>query len=754
MSVERGRWVEACRQWSLRHPLFVASLWVVVAYLALQIFAALLVIVLLALIAHVVLIGRPWMGVLCVTGVLVALGIGAWRDAADSTNAALLGKSAGGQVEAVALADARGDESFWQAAALLDGKGPKVWWQGHGAMPVEGSRISADGRFQFPQAPRNPGEFDRERWLTQQGVVAIFRQQPHSQGRVETGKWPRLLSSARHAMREAIGLGLEADADGAKVIRAVVLGEKPRGDDELLDDFRNSGSMHVFSVSGLHVGMVAVLVWTVAACTGLSRRWLALPVIIVVFAYAWLTGANAPAVRAAWMAAVFVGAFCFRRRPDLPNALGAVLLVLLLWDVRQLQQPSVQLSYGVVCAIAFGLPWTTRWYARLGAAPMYMPVAEIKGLRLWAWRGRQWVATTLAVSSAAAIGAAPLTLWHFGLVTPVSVIAALLMLPLVFVLMALAMISVLLSPMQGVTGPLMVGVNRANGLLASGCAGIAAVMSDLPGGHWSSGKEEGPKLIVFDLRHGDSAACLLPGKNAAALLLDCGGRGSSIHPLKSSLNRLGIEPDSVVLTHPDGGHVGGGHPLWRELPIRQALMPVAKARSQAYRTWLEQAPADGVRLLQASSMQGLPLGAKARLEWLHLPDPDHQDQAADHRVLVMRLHWQGWKILWHSDAGSVVERAMLESGRDLRADVIVAGSHSSDLSLGDAFIEAVAPRVIIIGNDDRSEGRRMDDQRIRHWRESGIEVFEQSECGAVILTPEEEGLTIEGFLDGRKLRLK
>ena len=44
------------------------------------------------------------------------------------------------------------------------------------------------------------------------------------------------------------------------MIRAVVLGEKPREDADLLEDFRHSGSMHVFSVSGLHVGMVAVLV--------------------------------------------------------------------------------------------------------------------------------------------------------------------------------------------------------------------------------------------------------------------------------------------------------------------------------------------------------------------------------------------------------------------------------------------------------------------------------------------------------------
>ena len=54
------------------------------------------------------------------------------------------------------------------------------------------------------------------------------------------------------------------------------------------------------------------------------------------------------------MAAVFLGAFVFRRRPDALNSLGAVLLATLLWDGRLLFQTGVQLSYGVVAAIIIG----------------------------------------------------------------------------------------------------------------------------------------------------------------------------------------------------------------------------------------------------------------------------------------------------------------------------------------------------------------------------------------------------------------
>ena len=750
MQRERGAPSGRIGHWVLRHPLFAVALVVTIGFVAKQLepllFGAVLLIVLVASYRMRLL---RW-GLISLLLTTLALAIGEWRQARDDADRTALSTSAGGWAEGVAQADAVGSVDFWQAPVRLHGRGPKVWWQGCGEMPVEGSRVRGTGSYGLAQEPRNLGEFNRREWMKQQGLVAIFRQDFHGQAEVETGAISRAMSGARAGMRQAITRGLDENSTAAKVIRAVVLGEKPRQDEGLLEDFRHSGSMHVFSVSGLHVGMVAVLVWTIAACSGVSRRWLALPVIVLIFGYAWLTGANAPAVRAAWMAAVFLGAFCFRRRPDLANALGAVLLVLLLWDVRYLLQPSVQLSYGVVTTIAFGLPWTTRWFSRLAAAPMLVPVAEVKGLGLWWWRLRQWMASTFAVSCAASIGAAPLTLWHFGLVTPISVIAALLMLPLVFGVMALAMVSVLLSPIGELNG----GINRLNGWLAGGCAKVAEVMAEVPGGHLHAGHEAGPVLWVCDLSHGDAAALWVPEKHAAGILIDCGGRNSFAYPLQASLNRLGLAPDSVILTHPDGGHVGGGHPVWRKFPIRQVILPVERARSPSYRNWLEQAPKDGVRLLQARQLSGLPLSERTRIEWLHLPDSQSQDLAADHRVLVMRLHWRELKILWLSDAGSAIEQAMLDSGRNLQADVIVAGCHDSDLSLGDDFVAAVQPRVIVMDDTDHPESLGPGSRQIQHWRDAGIMVIRQSEEGAVSLRPENNAWVIRGFLSGNVRRIK
>lgn len=120
----------------------------------------------------------------------------------------------------------------------------------------------------------------------------------------------------------------------------------------------------------------------------------------------------------------------------------------------------------------------------------------------------------------------------------------------------------------------------------------------------------------------------------------------------------------------------------------------------------------------------------------------------------MRLHWRELKILWLSDAGSAIEQAMLDSGRNLQADVIVAGCHDSDLSLGDDFVAAVQPRVIVMDDTDHPESLGPGSRQIQHWRDAGIMVIRQSEEGAVSLRPENNAWVIRSFLSDNVRRIK
>jgi ComEC/Rec2-related protein len=650
------------------------------------------------------------------------------------------------------LKDAEGSERYWAAPARLIG-GPvpnaKVWWEGRGAMPVAGAVVGAQGVFQPLPEPRNPGEFNRAKWHRGQGVAAMFHSD-REPGRVSTGFSARMGASLRHGFRNRVTAGIDPTSEAAVVIRAVVIGEQPPDADALIAAFRNSGTLHVFSVSGLHVAMVGSIGWLALSWLGVPRRWAVLLLLPLIFGYSWITGNSAPAVRSAWMAALFLGAFAFRRKPDLLNALGGVLLAMTLWDGRLLFQPGVQLSYGVVAAIAVGTGWAMRTFSWMAEADPLMPASMLSRWQAWWLLLRLRLAQSLSVSVAAAVGSTPLTVFHFGLVTPVSVIAGLILLPLVFVVLSLA----LLSATVGVVAPrVSETLNRLNALAATTSVRSAELFSAIPGGHFRTRRETGPFLLAYDLGYGAGAACFSAGDGA--VLIDCGDRPGFRYQVAPSLRSLGIEPDSVVLSHPDGGHLGGGAAVWQAFPVRQALLPVQLARSPSFRQWVDEAPAAGVRLHRATTGLILPMPDGATLEVIHCADPLAVNSRADDRVAIHRLHWRGWRILFTSDAGMGTELALLDAKRDLTSDVIIAGRHRDDLTLCDRFLDAVNPQAIIASNPPFPAAEKLQPATAAYWESRGIHVIDQRVTGGVTLTIDDKGaLVIDGFLTDKSPHLR
>jgi ComEC/Rec2-related protein len=683
----------------------------------------------------------------------LAIGVFTWRDGARRTAEANLAKLGGGAMSARVLKDGQGGMGGWVAPArILAGPaaGTKVWWQGRGDLPVAGAVVKGTGNFLPLPEMRNPGEFDRATWLRRQGVAAVF-QTGWSANRVETGALPAIGARIRHGFREWVTAGLPEDSQEAHVIRAVVIGETPPDADALISAFRNSGTLHVFSVSGLHVAMVGSIGWLALSWAGVPRKWAVLLLLPLVFGYSWITGNSAPAVRSAWMAAVFLGAFVFRRKPDLLNALGAVLLAAMLWDGRLLFQPGVQLSYGVVAAIAVGTAWAAKSFAWMAVPELYLPERLMNRWQQRWLEFRRRTAQSLAVSLAAGVGSAPLTAFHFGLVTPISVLAGLILVPLVYGLLVAALLAVVLAPLAA---PLSRAVNRLNGHVANACVLAAEGFAAIPGGHFQIGRETEPMLLVYDLGYGAGAACF-SGGGSGAVMIDCGDFYGFKQRVAPSLRRLGIEPDGVVLSHPDGGHLGGGSLVFEALPIRQALLPVKLSRSPSFRSWMNGGPQAGIRMRQAVAGDSLPFPDGARLEILHAPDPLAHNALADERVAVFRLHWRGWKILFTSDAGMGTELKMLDTGKDLSADLIIAGRHRGDLTLCDRFLDGVNPRAIIASNSPFPVEERLPSGTVDYWKTRGIQVIDQAESGGVTLRVDDRGnLSIAGFLSPAPLLLK
>ena len=671
-----------------------------------------------------------------------------WHNSCQAADEARFGALGLMEIEARLLEDAVGSEGVWSANAELRGDGmagKKIRWTGSGEPPPAGTELRAAGVFRPLSAERNPGTLDRRERMRSEGVVAVF-QASEMRGSMWIGAFSKRAAAIKQGFRGAIIDGLDEGGLPAKLILAVVLGERSPDSMELVKSFRDSGTLHVFSVSGMHVAMMAMMMWFVLKWVGVPRR-LAVPILIAaMFGYVWLAGNGPAALRSAWMGGMFLFAFVLRRRTDLLNVLGAVLLMSLLWDPRMIRMPGVQLSYGVVAAIGIGTMLARRGFEWIAVEETFLPKSEM----VWWQRGwlrlRQKIATGLAVSLAASVGSTPLTIFHFGIVTPISVIATVALVPFIYFVLGAALVSALIHPVSRTAS---MGLNRVNAHAANVCAGAAEFFSEIPGAWAQTSFPHEECLVIYDLDYGAAAACFA-STTRNAVMIDSGGDFNMEPEVGPSLRQLGINPDSVIFTHADSGHVAGAKLMREMFPIRQVALGADKITSD----W-DALPAGQVHVLKPRGGEFIDFGNGARAEVLLSPHDEMIGPLADDRVLILMLHWRGWKILWLGDSGRLSDLALLESGADLKADVIIAGSHETDVSLTDPLIAAIAPQVLILPRPPGGEVDSYRESQRKKWERRDFLIIDQKATGGLTVTISQNGdMRFSGYLDGSEVKIE
>ena len=708
----------------------------------------------LGIVTVLIFLARQWrIALAALAFAVLAGGLHAWRLAPQDKERSTIERERvrSAEITARVISDPRASGRGWAALVEVETGGAGiVWLRGEGALPERGETIRVEGRFlPFPQR-RNPGTFDVASWLYRQGAWGTFDATAEASGISAPAPLEQLQARLRENFRHSVTKGLDPAGPEAAVIRAMVLGDYPEGSEDLVETYRASGTLHAFSVSGMHVAMVGLIGWFFLKLIGVPRRSAVLVLLAGMLAYAWVTGLKPPAVRSVIMAAALLGAFLLRRRPDLLNALGFALLAALLTNGHLIFQIGVQLSFGVVFVIGIGTAIAARLFAWIGKREPYLPRPLYgKGRAAWLWV-REWTASTLAASTAASIGSVPLTVWHFGFVAPISILASPLVGILVLILMAFALVAVVCSPVPAAQA----AVNRLNGHVANGCTRSAAFFAGIRGGNSTlpRGRPAENFMVAFDPGYGGGASVL--HQSGSTVLIDAGSRASFGSVLEPSLRYFGLVPDSIALSHPDGGHIGGALDSLQAYPVRQILLPVSRARSSVFRELVKTAEIRHIPTLLGAPGTSYPIAGDTRLEVLHQPSPDDVNTIADERVMVLRLHWQGWRILFLGDAGWTTERNLMDSGKDLSADIIVAGRNRHDSSLGDDFLAAVKPKAIIASHVDFPSEERIPPRWAAHCEELGIRLFHQGMTGAVTIGLGGDGsLNLKGFLNGQELRM-
>ncbi len=235
-----------------------------------------------------------------------------------------------------------------------------------------GQRVRVEGRVRPIRNFRNPGGFDAVGFNARKQIFWTMSVSPTLSAVTLPGScgagWRALLSSARAFLLDRTGILFGAGGRDAELLRAMLWGEPTRLPRETREQFRLAGVYHALVVSGLHVGALALFFLALIRLLGLPVGTSYVLTAIVIWCYAFLTGAHVPAMRAAFGFTLFLIARYVFRRARLLNLLAGIAFFFLALDPDQIAEPSFLLSFLAVAAIAaFAVPLlecTTLPYSR------------------------------------------------------------------------------------------------------------------------------------------------------------------------------------------------------------------------------------------------------------------------------------------------------------------------------------------------------------------------------------------------------
>jgi competence protein ComEC len=295
-----------------------------------------------------------------------------------------------------------------------------------------GDFLSLSGQLALATPPRNPGGFDYRGYLAGKGLDGTFKVARYRIRLVDEGYGMPLLARALGPVRRGIeGLvDRHLEGEARSLLHGLLLGDRSLMDPELRDAMAQAGVVHIMAVSGLHVGLVAVILGWWARCARVSIVGAEALSLIGVWLYCGIVGLPASACRAASM----VTAYVICRRLERPaasfGALAAAGFAMALACPAWAKAPGFQLSFSAAGGVIAFKDVLVRFVERSGREPS----PRLKG------------ALTLAGASLGAqITSWPLVALHFGRAPLLFLAGNAVAVPLVGVLLNWGLAAVVLS---------------------------------------------------------------------------------------------------------------------------------------------------------------------------------------------------------------------------------------------------------------------------------------------------------------------
>jgi competence protein ComEC len=620
-----------------------------------------------------------------------------------------------------------------------------------------GDELLAEGEWFRVPPPGNAGEYDWRSALERARIHGLLRVRPfdglailgRGRGSPVLGavfslreRWERILDRA-------------FSSRDAGLLRSLLLGERGPLDEHLRQAFIDTGTVHLLVVSGFNVGLMALVLEWCFRLFGLPWRIRLAASAAGLGVFCILTGLQPPVARATLMAWVVLGALALDRSISWPNALAAAALVILWVNPTQLFEPSFQLSFGAMLSLLIAAPPIYVWLESVLSGSRHLPgfAGSERPLRgaptaigpVVGWL-RRYASASLAATIAIWVGLSPVLAWYFHLVSPVSMLANLVLAPLVSILVmagtaALLAATVMADVMRWMSPPLAWLVDLT-------LRSVTALQS-IPGGHWAVAAPSGGALAgyyvlagvsaarrrlhwsrgrvvtawalsltvwlwsvvaaqhararwllvdVLDVGHGDSILVRLP--SGGTVLVDAGTDEAARFNILPALRAAGVTSlDALVLTHPDEDHIGGAPALLEHLAVRRLLTNGVQDDTMSARRVRRLAETRRIPETVLTAGMRVQIGRVASFDVLHPPAGlvEGADPPSNDNSLVLGVRKGSVGMLLTGDLEEAGVPVLLDGAGEVQAAVFKVPHHGSRLGrAGEDLLDAVRPRLAVL----------------------------------------------------------
>lgn len=689
------------------------------------------------------------------------------------------------------------DEKFWRLAGklqlVISGRVKDKFPQGSFTL---GDSVEIKGKLKRPATRTNPLVFNYTAYLRQKGIYALvgvyapgsLRIAPAPRGRTLFNQWLLIVERIRGYAEEKIFR--QFSPQQAPLIFALIFGNSHNMPPQERRKYMDAGLTHLFSVSGLHTGLVALMLFLfILTITGNLRLTIILTISGLAF-YTALVGFRTPVMRAAFMADVYLLSLLLLRRPIKGfDALATSAFFILLANPRALFQADFQMSYLAVFAIFMLKPVLQELF--------YFHPTEFSQHRKVVGFLNRYVLDPVQVVIAVQLFLLPILVYYYHRFPLVGFISNVVAVPITFFIILFGGIFLICSVFLPLFVPIFAFLTAFSAEclrffthLFAGLPYAAIYMKELPwwaiaiyymlllGGSYIQGLrtpiarlrgkaqfvvvvcalfgllvwlpifQRSERLLYaffLDVGQGDSIYLEFPNDNN--LLID-GGRnfpsdmGEKV--IAPFLFARGVdELNAVVATHPDADHIGGLIYILENFFVETLMESGSAAETKTFKLLLQAARETGTPVVKVKRSDELKGFSPARVLVLN-PSPESLGRfGTNNDSIVLRIQYNKVAFLFTGDAEELAERSIANSEQEVKADVLKAGHHGSRSSTSTAFLERVSPKVVVFSCGKDNRYGHPHPEVLERCRERGIKYYRTDEQGCITITT-----------NGRSLRLQ